>query len=107
MPAAMQADDADNANADLALVYLNTPEMDLADSHRPMVWNGWDEDGWFGDYSAAFGIAGYSPYAGPWECPSEPIDPGPTDYEHEHWRQRAEPMDMLSFGKLPGDDTIT
>ena len=104
-PQTLQAPTDEDSNGDLALLTLDRPIMELADSRRPLLWNDWSEDGWFGDTAAEFGIAGWSTRAGPWECPSG--DPGPTDAEHIGWRQHAEPLDQLSFGKLPGDDAIT
>ncbi len=59
-----------DSNADIALLQLTSPVMDIADSRRPMRWDDWHADGTIGDPSWQFGIAGWSRFATTWDCPS-------------------------------------
>lgn len=93
-----------SSNDDLAIIKLDAPILAAARSRRPIVWDGWEGDGSFGDSEARFGIAGWSSRSGPQSCTSGEDDP--VDDEHLHWRQRAEWMAEGSFFHHYGDDTI-
>lgn len=91
--------DGTEADTDIALLRLPSPVMDIADSRRPLNWNSWIPEDLtteiFGDSTARFGIAGWSPYSGEYDCLAG--NEGPVDAEHQTWRQHAQQMNQDSF----------
>gem|GEM_PF-5639046 len=100
---APDADGEYDSNTDIALLELAAPVLSEADSGRPVDWNSWyplsppnAQYSSYNDTAARFGIAGYSPYSGPWPCPTDSTF-GPTDSAHTTYRHYAQGFDESSF----------
>ena len=97
-----------NTDDDIALLYLQNTVMEAADSRRPMNGlAGTQSLACSGDTEAGFGIAGWSPASGTWDCPSG--DDAAGDLELRELAPVRGEHGQSSFGRgfIHSDNTIT